>query len=105
MSETKEVIIYQRARHAMQSGIAKTKGWFLEYKPISKKENDPLMGWVGQGDTLSQLKIEFKTVEEAIAFAQAKNLSYSILKAPKRNIVLKAYSDNFASHRKESWTH
>src|SRR5262245_31117953 len=53
--------IYRPAKTAMQSGRALTRAWVLEFAPAERKENDPLMGWVGSGDTEQQVRLFFDT--------------------------------------------
>ena len=52
--------IYQPARTAMSSGIAKTKHWVLEFAQTSSREVDPLMGWTSSSDTQTQVKMTFE---------------------------------------------
>ena len=44
----------------MQSGIAKSNKWILEYE-TKNPTNNPLMGWESSSDTYSELKLEFKS--------------------------------------------
>ena len=101
------VRIYQPSPSAMQSGIASSNHWILEFVPASKKELDSLMGWTSSADTLSQVKIKFPTQEEAIDFAKAKNLEFSVQNPKKRKPVIRprGYAENFAYERKAPWTH
>ena len=100
-----DVRIYQPAKTAMQSGRANTKDWVLEFEPTAPRTHDPLMGWTSSRDTRQQLRLTFPTKEEAIAYAQAHGLMYSV-QEPKPHVVKpKAYADNFASSRKQPWTH
>uniref|UniRef100_UPI003F71BEA0 NADH dehydrogenase ubiquinone Fe-S protein 4 n=1 Tax=Elioraea sp. TaxID=2185103 RepID=UPI003F71BEA0 len=56
---------------AMQSGWAKTQDWVLEYVANEKRVADPLMGWIGSGDTMSsQVRLRFPTREAAVAYAE-----------------------------------
>jgi len=87
--------IYKPARNAMQSGNAATKKWILEFAPEEKKAPDPLMGWAGSGDMQSQIRLKFKTCEEAEDYAKRKGLSYTILKAHSPKPIFKTYADNF----------
>ena len=43
--------IYKPAKTAMQSGVARTKRWILEYAPENARQIDPLMGWTSSDDT------------------------------------------------------
>ena len=57
--------IYQPARNAMQSGMAKTHDWVLEFAPDEARRVDPLMGWTGSGDTQAQVRLTFDSKEDA----------------------------------------
>jgi hypothetical protein len=94
--------IYRPAKSAMSSGRAKTHLWTLEYKPLIKNTPEPLMGW-NSGGTLQQIKLQFDTQEEAIAYAKDKGIAYE-LQAPKERIYKpKAYASNFATNRRMSF--
>jgi hypothetical protein len=90
-----QVKIYQPAKTAMQSGRAKTKRWKLEYEPISGVFVEPLMGWVGQTDTLQQLNLWFDTKEEAIGYAKEQGMVYRVYEPHKKKMQIKSYADNF----------
>ena len=91
--------ISKPAKSAMQSGRAKTKQWLLEMAPAESPEPDTLMGWSGSHDTDKQLRLWFPTMEAAMAFAQAKELAYTVIEPHDRVIRPKSYSDNFAFNR------
>ncbi|PXA90925.1 ETC complex I subunit [Caulobacter sp. D4A] len=97
--------IYRPAKNAMQSGRAKTKDWVLEFEPTSARKPDPLMGWTQSSDMNGQVRLTFETRDEAIAYAQRHEISFQLFepKVPKR--IIKAYADNFATNRKQPWTH
>ena len=97
--------IYQPAKTAMQSGRAKTIEWVLEYEPTRRQQLDPLTGWAGSGDTMSQLRLTFDNINDAIAYATKHGIDYSIQKSKDRVIRPKAYADNFAVSRKIPWSH
>ena len=93
------VRIYQPAKTAMQSGIAKTKAWVLEYEPATPREPDPLMGWASAGDTLNEVHIRFDTADAAVAFAKKRGLDYTVIAPKARTIRPKSYADNFRYDR------
>jgi hypothetical protein len=97
--------IYRPAKTAMQSGKAKTKDWVLEFEPESAKLPDPLMGWAQSKDMDGQVRLSFETREEAIAYAQTHQIPFRVMDPKPVKRVIKAYADNFASTRKEPWTH
>lgn len=97
--------IYQPPKSAMQSGRAGTDEWVLEFEPNVATRPDPLMGWIGSTDTLSQVQLRFETREEATGFAQARAIPYVVELAQIRQVRPKAYAENFAYARREMWTH
>ena len=78
----------------MQSGLGKTNKWILEFLTKDPTKN-PLMGWESSTDTLTELKLEFTTKEDAINYAKKKKIDYEIIEPKKRKIVKKSYADNF----------
>ncbi|MGE0096010.1 MAG: ETC complex I subunit [Alphaproteobacteria bacterium] len=88
--------IYRPAKTAMQSGRAKTKQWVLEFEPTLPKSNDPLMGWTSSGDTKQQLRLQFPTREEAVAYAEARGITYVVNEPHANPLKAKSYAANFA---------
>jgi hypothetical protein len=97
--------IYQRPKSAMQSGVADTHEWLLDFEPAEARRADPLMGWSGSSDTQAQVRLRFDTREEAIAYAAKNGLSYEVELAHARAFRPKAYADNFRFGRLDNWTH
>src|SRR5262249_14488131 len=91
--------IYRPSKTAMQSGTALTGKWLLEYEQATKREPDPLMGWISAGDTLNQIRLRFDTLEEALAFAKREGLDYTIIEPQQRAPKAKSYADNFRFDR------
>ena len=51
----------------MQSGQKKYNKWFIEF--ITEKTGiNPLMGWETSKDTMSEVKLEFKTKDQAVSY-------------------------------------
>ncbi len=98
--------IFQRPKTAMQSGVAGTQSWALDFPAGRPEVNDPLMGWWGRGDTLGQVSLKFETKDQAVAYAEANGISYDveIPPAPVKHKP-KVYADNFRYGRSENWTH
>jgi hypothetical protein len=97
--------IYQQPKTAMQSGRAGTHEWVIAFEPVSRTQADPLMGWIGGGDTEAQLRLRFATREEAVAYAEARGLHCEVELPRPQRFVPKAYADNFRFGRIENWTH
>jgi hypothetical protein len=90
----KKAIIYIPNKSPMQSGLAKSNKWTLEFKTKDPTKN-PLMGWESSSDTLTELKLEFSTKELAINYAKRKKIQYEIIEPRKRKTVKKSYAENF----------
>ena len=90
----KRAKIYKPAKTAMQSAEGNTRNWLLEFDTLNTGIN-PLMGWESSKDTMSEVKLEFLTKEQAINFAKKNNIDYYIIEPQKRKIIKKSYSDNF----------
>jgi NADH dehydrogenase (ubiquinone) Fe-S protein 4 len=86
--------IYKPSKTAMQSGERNTKKWILEFDTLNTGIN-PLMGWETSKDTMSEVKLEFSTKDQAINYARSNNIDYYIIEPQKRKIIKKSYSDNF----------
>lgn len=87
--------IYKPAKTAMQSGRANTRTWVLEFEPAERRINDPLMGWVGSGDTAQQVRLYFETKEEAIAYCRRHRLAHEVYDPKERAVRPKSYASNF----------
>ena len=94
VKKMKKAKIYKPTRTAMQSGMRNTKNWLLEFDTLNMGI-DPLMGWHSSKDTMSEVKLEFSTKEQAINYAKKNNLDYYIIEPQKHEIIKKSYSDNF----------
>lgn len=87
--------IYRPAKPATQSGWAKTRRWVLEMEPRSRKEADPLCGWLGSDDTEQQVQLYFPTKEAAIAYARRRGIEYRVYEPREPVVRPKSYADNF----------
>ena len=100
-----DVKIYRPAKTATQSGRARSNRWVLEFSTALAQHRDSLMGWAGQGDTRRQVRLEFESEEEAVAFARRNGLTYAVEPARERRVRAKSYADNFRYGREGNWTH
>lgn len=99
--------IYRPARNAMTSGMAKTRNWILEYAPAEARDVDPLMGWTSSSDMLSQVRLRFDSKEAALDYAEAHGIDAQVIEPHKRklNVRPRGYGENFATDRREPWSH
>jgi len=86
--------IYKPSKTAMQSGKRNTKRWILEFDTSNKGIN-PLTGWETSKDTMSEVKLDFLSKEEATNYAKKNNIDYYIVEPQKQKIIKKSYTDNF----------
>ena len=90
----KKAKIYIPNKSAMQSGLGKSDKWILEFETKNPTQN-PLMGWESSEDTLSELKLEFSSRDNAVNYAKRKKIDFEIIEPKKRKIVKKSYANNF----------
>jgi hypothetical protein len=100
-----QIRIYQPAKTAMQSGMAGTLKWVLEFPPDAPRVADPIMGWTSSTDTRAQVQLTFDTKEEAVAFAEKHGLPYLVEEPHRLKFRPKSYADNFRYDRIGRWTH
>ncbi|MDF3034310.1 MAG: complex subunit region [Alphaproteobacteria bacterium] len=91
--------IYRPAKTAMQSGKAKSRQWILEFCPKGPSFIDPLMGWQGSTDTLHHLRLTFRSLQSAMAYASQNNLTVQVETDHTPVAIPKAYADNFRYDR------
>jgi hypothetical protein len=89
----------------MQSGRARSQHWVLEFEAEAARGIEPLMGWTSSGDTKQQLRLNFDTREEAVAYALRHGLPHRVFEPAKPRMVRKSYADNFRWGRPDLWTH
>jgi len=97
--------IYRPARTAMQSGQAKTKDWVLDFEPEQPRTIEPLMGWTSSGDMKQEVRLQFDTKDEAVAYCERNGIPYQVFETKPSARQRISYSDNFAYPRREAWTH
>ena len=97
--------IYRPSKSAMQSGLGRSKDWVLEFEPEAPRAVDPLMGWTSSADMRGQIRLEFDSRDEAIAYAERNGLAYTVSDTEPRKHLKKSYAENFKYGRLGTWTH
>ena len=99
--------IFSPSKNAMQSGRARTGQWVLEFERETPRRIEPLMGYTSSSDMKSQIRLDFDSLEDAVAYAEREGLAYHVEPAPpaRKARRVMSYSDNFAFSRKAPWTH
>ncbi len=90
----KKAKIYIPNKSAMQSGLGKMDKWILEFETKNPTTN-PLMGWESSSDTLTELRLEFSSKENAINYAKKRKIIYEVIEPKKRKVIKKSYANNF----------
>jgi len=55
-----------------------SRGWRLRFLPRGRAGVDPLTGWAGSADTLSQIELRFASREEALRYAERHGLAVEV---------------------------
>ena len=100
--------IFQPARNAMQSGKGKSDLWILKFDAETPRTSEPLMGWTSSSDTSQQIKMRFKSKEDAVAYAKREGFAFTVQESGTKTTVKrpqKSYADNFKFGRTANWTH
>jgi hypothetical protein len=82
-------------RKTTQSGRANSGLWLLEFERQEPQRPDPLTGWNGSGDTNTQVRMTFRTKEQAIAYAERNKIPFHLVPATPVSLKIQAYADNF----------
>ena len=92
------VIIAPRFDKTMQSGQGHVHQWTLQWKNRERWSN-PLMGWTSTADPLSNVKLNFDSKEDAIAYASKNGWKFETRKDVSESTLapqeLKGYNDNY----------
>jgi NADH dehydrogenase (ubiquinone) Fe-S protein 4 len=89
--------IYKPAKSASQSGDWHSHHWLMDWDPLPKghRWENPLMGWQSSADFMQGHRIEFKSKEDAIHFANKQGYEYFVQEPNQRKFIPKAYANNF----------
>lgn len=58
------------------------------------------MGWQSSADAMQGTRVQFKTKEDAIAFAEKQGYEYFVQEPNERRVVVKSYANNFLHESK-----
>lgn len=97
--------IYQPTKNPMQSGRGKSEDWILEYVRETPRKIEPLMGYTSSTDMKQQIRLNFSSRDEAVAYAERNGIAYQLANQKRRKIRATSYSENFKFDRKQAWTH
>ena len=89
--------IYRPTKTATQSGNWNASHWLMDWDVLPKghRWENPLMGWASSADFMNGHRIQFKSKEAAIEFANKQGYEYFVQEPNQRKFVPKAYANNF----------
>ncbi|KAJ8119194.1 hypothetical protein ONZ43_g3811 [Nemania bipapillata] len=95
--QARTVRIYQPSKPATQSGTWGAHHWRMDWDILPKghRWENPLMGWQSSGDFMQGTRLEFKSKDEAIRFAEKQGYEYFVQEPNTRAFTPKAYANNF----------
>jgi NADH dehydrogenase (ubiquinone) Fe-S protein 4 len=75
----------------------------MDWDPLPKghRWENPLMGWQSSGDFMQGYRIEFKSKEDAIKFAEKQGYPYFVQEPNERKFTPKNYANNFVHSPKK----
>ena len=89
--------IYKPTKTSMQSGKRNTKNWIMEFDTLNTGINF-LTGWTTSKDTMSEVKLEFESRDQAISYAKNNNIDFYVIEPEERKLIKKSYTDNFTKN-------
>ena len=96
--------IYGPSKNAMRS-IGQTKLWVLNFEQASPKAIESLRGWTSSDDVRQQVRLQFGSKAEAIAYCEQNGLPYRVFESAPPKRIIQSYADNFAYTQRVPWTH
>ncbi|KAK8105776.1 uncharacterized protein PG998_003751 [Apiospora kogelbergensis] len=95
--QARTVRIFKPSKPATQSGNWGSHHWRMDWDVLAKghRWENPLMGWQSSGDMMQGTHLNFKTKEDAIAFAEKQGYEYFVQAPQERKFTPKAYANNF----------
>lgn len=74
-----DAVIRGPTRSVMTSANVRMRcGWVLTFERRTAPTIEPLMGWTGGDDTMTQVRLNFPTRAAAVAFANRQNLNFRV---------------------------
>jgi NADH dehydrogenase (ubiquinone) Fe-S protein 4 len=89
--------IYKPTKTATQSGNWNASHWLMDWDVLPKghRWENPLMGWASSADFMNGHRIQFKSKEDAIKFANKQGYEYFVQEPNERKFRPKAYANLF----------
>lgn len=89
------VLIFQQPSLGSPILQRERPGFVVQFDNKRPQHADPLTGWAGGAETISQVQIPFDTLESAVAYCQREGHSFEIIAPTPHRLILQSYADNF----------
>ncbi|KAG8466785.1 hypothetical protein KFE25_008164 [Diacronema lutheri] len=86
--------VFQPAKATTSSGKLVSTKWRVTF-PAPERWTNALMGWTSTRDPVSNIALDFNSLEQATAYAEAMGCKYEVVKPKAYRVKPKSYSDNF----------
>lgn len=94
--------IYKPSRSVLTSGKGRTSGWRLAFERRTPPVIEPLMGYTGSDDALTQVELTFPTLNSALRYAERQGLKYTVRRSNERHDLDRQRTDQKPAEDKGS---
>ncbi|QQV77715.1 ETC complex I subunit [Sphingomonas aliaeris] len=88
-------LIFQRPSLASPILQRGRPGWVVQFDTDRPQHADPLTGWAGGADPVSQVQVQFPSRESAIDYCRREGHEFTVIEPTRRKLLLQSYADNF----------
>lgn len=88
-------LIFQRPALASPILQRDRPGWVVQFDSERPQHADPLTGWEGGANPISQVQVQFPSRESAIAYCEREGHEFVVIEPGRRKLLLQSYADNF----------
>lgn len=78
LARTPTARIFRPCRSVSTSARVALRPWLLIFEPRTRPFIEPLMGYTGSADPLTQVQLQFSTLEAAINYARRQGLNFVV---------------------------
>ena len=88
-------LIFQRPSLGSPILQRERAGWVVQFDNGRPQHADPLTGWSGGTDPISQVQVRFPSRKDAIAYCEREGHDFHVVQPARRKLLLQSYADNF----------
>lgn len=90
-----KALIFQRPSLGSPTLQKGRPGWVVQFDSKRPQHADPLTGWAGGAETMTQVQVLFPSMAAAVAFCEREGHEFETIPPPPRKLLLQSYADNF----------